>query len=380
MLGAALSNETKLVRAIVGEACTEREANEILASARALKVDPTEFLAHRFGALEVADRAAAWVGVATAAEVPADASFPRNIDRLDHIGEMRTFRAKTDGRDAVYCAPPASGLIGLREHLEREPGTRGNFCIVPPAAIRDAYAKSARDGLLQGARYRVTGLWPKASGAEVLSQSARTTFVTMLIVALILVLLAPVFMQPVIVPLVGVLLIVPAVIKLAAAALRQPLESPPRLLTNHELPLYTVLIPLRDEAHMVPQLGRAMQALDYPREKLQILFVAEEKSARTVEAVERLLDDPRFELLRVPDSMPRTKPKAINYALPFVRGAHIVVYDAEDVPEPDQLRKAASMFAADRSLDCLQAELVIDNASRTFSRGSLPASTQGSSG
>lgn len=100
-----------------------------------------------------------------------------------------------------------------------------------------------------------------------------------------------------------------------------------------------------------------------------MLFVVEERSAETVMAVERLLDDPRFELLCVPDSSPRTKPKAINYALPFVRGAHVVVYDAEDVPEPDQLRKAASAFAADRRLDCLQAELVVDNASEAALAG-----------
>jgi cellulose synthase/poly-beta-1,6-N-acetylglucosamine synthase-like glycosyltransferase len=100
-----------------------------------------------------------------------------------------------------------------------------------------------------------------------------------------------------------------------------------------------------------------------------VLFVVEEKSVETVTAVEALLDDPRFELLRVPDSSPRTKPKAINYALPFVRGAHVVVYDAEDVPDADQLRKAASVFAADRSLDCLQAELVVDNASETALAG-----------
>jgi cellulose synthase/poly-beta-1,6-N-acetylglucosamine synthase-like glycosyltransferase len=369
LLGAAVSSEAELVRAIVGATCEEQEVAGILASANALGVDPIEFLAHRMGAREVAARAATWIGVASATKVPDDACYPRNFDRLDYVGEMRTFRARIDGRDTVFCAPPVRGLIGLREHLGREPQARGNFCIVPPAAIRDAYARSARDGLLESARYRVTRLWPKASGAEVLSQAARTTFVTLLIVALVLVVLAPFFLQSIIVPLVGVLLIVPAILKLLAAMFPQPHAKPPALLSDEDLPVYTVLIPLRDEARMVPQLGRAMQALDYPREKLQVLFVVEEKSADTVAAVERLLDDPRFEMLRVPDSMPRTKPKAINYALPFVRGVHVVVYDAEDVPEPDQLRKAASAFAADHRIDCLQAELVVDNASETMLAG-----------
>jgi cellulose synthase/poly-beta-1,6-N-acetylglucosamine synthase-like glycosyltransferase len=105
-----------------------------------------------------------------------------------------------------------------------------------------------------------------------------------------------------------------------------------------------------------------LRCVDYPPEKLDILFVVETRSLSTVAAVQRELHDPRFELVLVPDALPRTKPKALNYALPLVRGEHLVVYDAEDIPEPGQLRLAASTFAADPELMCLQAELVIDNA------------------
>jgi len=78
--------------------------------------------------------------------------------------------------------------------------------------------------------------------------------------------------------------------------------------------------------------------------------------------VQQLLDDPRFELVVVPDAPPFTKPKALNYALPLVRGEHVAIYDAEDIPNPDQLRLAAAEFADDASVDCLQAELLVDNA------------------
>ena len=36
----------------------------------------------------------------------------------------------------------------------------------------------------------------------------------------------------------------------------------------------------------------------------------------------------------------------LDYALPLARGELLVIYDAEDVPAPDQLRKAAARFAA----------------------------------
>jgi cellulose synthase/poly-beta-1,6-N-acetylglucosamine synthase-like glycosyltransferase len=79
-----------------------------------------------------------------------------------------------------------------------------------------------------------------------------------------------------------------------------------------------------------------------------------------------VLGDPRFTLITVPKAPPYTKPKALNYALPFVRGQHVVVYDAEDIPAPDQLRLAASRFAAEPGIDCLQAELVLDNAAENW--------------
>jgi hypothetical protein len=34
----------------------------------------------------------------------------------------------------------------------------------------------------------------------------------------------------------------------------------------------------------------------------------------------------------------RTKPRALNAALPLARGALLTVYDAEDAPDPGQLR------------------------------------------
>lgn len=91
--------------------------------------------------------------------------------------------------------------------------------------------------------------------------------------------------------------------------------------------------------------------------------MVEARSAPTVAAVEAVLGDPRFRMVLVPDAAPRTKPKAIDYALPLARGEYVVVYDAEDVPEPDQLRLAASRFAEDPALACLQAELLPENAS-----------------
>jgi cellulose synthase/poly-beta-1,6-N-acetylglucosamine synthase-like glycosyltransferase len=104
-----------------------------------------------------------------------------------------------------------------------------------------------------------------------------------------------------------------------------------------------------------------MGALDYPAEKLDIKFVVESRSAATMAAIRARLGDPRFALVPVPDAAPRTKPKALDFALPLCRGEHVVVFDAEDIPDPDQLWKAVSHFRQAPALVCLQARLVIGN-------------------
>ena len=58
----------------------------------------------------------------------------------------------------------------------------------------------------------------------------------------------------------------------------------------------------------------------------------------------------------------KTKPRALNYALPFCTGEIIGIYDAEDAPEPDQLIKVAAQFeTADPKTVCLQGRLAYFN-------------------
>ncbi|MGB8600731.1 MAG: glycosyltransferase, partial [Rhizomicrobium sp.] len=130
-----------------------------------------------------------------------------------------------------------------------------------------------------------------------------------------------------------------------------------------DLPVYTVLIPLFGEAAVVPSLTQSLSALDYPRDKLDIKFVVEADDWPTRLAAGRAAQQGPFETVLVPYSLPRTKPKACNYALHFARGDFLVIFDAEDRPCTDQLRKAVAAFGAlPAQIACLQARLIIDNA------------------
>jgi glycosyltransferase XagB len=129
------------------------------------------------------------------------------------------------------------------------------------------------------------------------------------------------------------------------------------------LPLYSVLVPLYREASVVPHLVAALTAIDYPAARLEILLVVESIDIETQGALRAAALPRHMRVLVVPDGDPRTKPRAIQYALQFAHGDYVVVYDAEDMPEPDQLRRAlAALMAEPGRLGCLQARLNIYNS------------------
>jgi cellulose synthase/poly-beta-1,6-N-acetylglucosamine synthase-like glycosyltransferase len=129
-------------------------------------------------------------------------------------------------------------------------------------------------------------------------------------------------------------------------------------LKEADWPLYTILCPLYHEAQVVPQFVQAMLALDYPPDKLQILFLTEEDDAETRNAIRALSLPRHFQMLVVPDGKPRTKPRACNYGLMHAIGSYVVIYDAEDIPDPLQLKKAVLTFAGhETDVVCVQAKL-----------------------
>ncbi len=153
-----------------------------------------------------------------------------------------------------------------------------------------------------------------------------------------------------------------AALRLSSALYTHPAPNRPLRIDDKELPIYTIICALYREEKVVGDLVAAIRALDYPIEKLDVKFVLETDDLATRRALDRLDLGPPFEIITAPAIGPRTKPKALNVALPLARGVYTAVYDAEDAPEPDQLRRAVAAFkGSDERLACLQASLTIDN-------------------
>jgi hypothetical protein len=151
-------------------------------------------------------------------------------------------------------------------------------------------------------------------------------------------------------------------LRFATALMRRPRKAPPAGRADRDLPLYTIVAALYREQRSVDGLLNAIARLDYPPEKLDVILAVEADDDETREAIANASCARPPRVILVPEGAPRTKPRALNAALPFARGSLTVVYDAEDRPEPDQLRRAVDAFAAgDGMLACVQARLSIDN-------------------
>ncbi|HEY6470529.1 MAG TPA: glycosyltransferase [Candidatus Dormibacteraeota bacterium] len=135
-----------------------------------------------------------------------------------------------------------------------------------------------------------------------------------------------------------------------------------RAVPDDQLPVYTVMIAAYDEPEVIATTLRSLAALDYPAHLLDIKLLLEADDSATRSAVLAAHPAANVEVVLVPPSRPRTKPKALNFGLLRARGALITIYDAEDRPEPLQLRRAVLAFSrAAPEVACLQARLEYHN-------------------
>lgn len=113
---------------------------------------------------------------------------------------------------------------------------------------------------------------------------------------------------------------------------------------DEELPIYSILVPMYKEPQMLPYMVENLDKLDYPPEKLDIKIVLEADDAETIQMADDLNLGSNYQVIITPHSLPKTKPKACNFALNFCKGKYVTIYDAEDRPDPDQLKKALICF------------------------------------
>lgn len=271
----------------------------------------------------------------------------------------------------VACADPSSAT---RAAISDRYGPRALLAVTSKFDIVWTVQWLFYDRLAKDAAYALDERAPEISARQVMTRAQFRIIAACTVSIVTAFSVAPVLSLAVLLTAVGIVYaanIVLRVLLFAAAGWREKGHAISKhelaAFNDRELPAFTIIAPLYREAHMVGPLVRALKALDYPSAKLDIKIVLEEDDTETIAAAKAARLDGRFEILRVPLGSPRTKPRACNYALRFARGAFTVIYDAEDRPEPDQLKKAAAAFrSAPSSVACFQARLNVYNANENW--------------
>ncbi|MEL6171422.1 MAG: glycosyltransferase, partial [Pseudomonadota bacterium] len=143
-------------------------------------------------------------------------------------------------------------------------------------------------------------------------------------------------------------LIVTAMLKTAAFITRlaeaDASEEKPPQEQSAPLPRVSVLVPMFRETEVAHALIARLTQLTYPKCLLDVLLVLEEEDELTRRTLAQIDLPSWIRVVVVPDGQPRTKPRAMNYALDFCTGDIVGIYDAEDAPGPDQITRIARRF------------------------------------
>ena len=272
----------------------------------------------------------------------------------------------------TVIVPEAWRLEALRKSLSEKPGLRGSLVVASPASIRKAVWDAGAEERVRkityaldqderdaSARRVMTG--PQGFALAMVVYLSATGFALWPFAALtVLHVILTMFFSG------GTLLRVCALV--ASAGWKR--ASPPAPASDCGLPIYTVLIALHREADMAPAIVSRISALDWPKSRLDIKYVCEADDEATIQALQALDLGPECEIVLTPQFGPRTKPKALQYALQGARGTLVAVYDAEDKPAPGQLKEAWAAFRdGDARLGCLQAPLAIANLRTSWISG-----------
>ena len=295
--------------------------------------------------------------------------------RLGALGARHGLRValvrQPDGTVAHLIADPALDLAMLGRALRRSPGLRAGLLVAPPGALRSALIARSEKRLLFDAQHGLFLRSPEFCAKTVVTAWQGAAAVAALAAFLVALWLAP--LATMLVFEVGASLGFAACVALRLLAWRE--ARPPRLTRPPpadpaQQPVYSVLVALYRESAVLPQLLAALGRLQWPRSKLEIKLVCEADDAETLAALGRHRLQPNIEVVLVPPGLPRTKPKALAYALPLCSGRFVTLYDAEDRPHPEQLLEAWRRFRDEPDeLACLQAPLVVANGGA----GALPA-------
>ncbi|GEM_PF-4267556 len=283
---------------------------------------------------------------------------------------MVPLREEADGSLTVLVADPTSD--GPETVIEETLGPRHlNKIVGSDIDVLRLITALRRDLLLEQAVEFLARTAPELSATTVMGRKQRWALALFLVALMVSAVVWPMPVAMVLLLLFNFLfaanVLFRVTVGIAGLVAQRKAPKPLPASERSDWPFYSVLVPMyKEPPHVVRSLVQAIERLDYPKEKLDVIFLLEEDDQLTVASCKEASPPGYVRLITVPPSLPRTKPKALNWGLLFAHGEYLTIYDAEDQPEPDQLKKAVLRFEMSRGLACLQAALNFYNARRNL--------------
>lgn len=267
----------------------------------------------------------------------------------------------------IYTAPTLSNIAQIKQYCGDSSVDSSLLSMISPSSLTDFFLSKHSDHLVHNA---VNMLENSARhSARTVASAQQGIFIgAVMTTCLFLAMIAPSLLWSIFHALFSLLFVGCIVLRVLAGLYARANTTPLLIGRAGNLPKYTVMVALYEEAGVVSQLVEAMKSLDWPISRLEVLFLCEVDDYPTLAAFKKEMLPAGFKIICVPRTDPRTKPKALNYGLQLAEGEFVVIYDAEDRPHPGQLREAWQRFteASDKKLACLQAPLVITNGADSW--------------
>ena len=300
---------------------------------------------------------------------PHDSSFMHRWSGQMMIAEnWAPLRQEADG--TVLVATARVPDVERREHIERTIGGPVRFGVATSWDIRNLVLHVFHAEIADEAANELFRQNPELSARIVFSRGQKVGIAALVVVALVALIFWPAVVVISAITLISVVFFAGTLFKFLIAmrgakfdVVERVTDAQVAALHDSELPVYTVLVPVFREANIVGQLVGNLGQIDWPAEKLEVLILIEQEDTLTRDALAKASPPPNFHVVTIPKGAPQTKPRACNVGLFFATGEFLVIYDAEDTPDPDQLKKAFLAFrrGGDKTV-CIQASLNYFNA------------------
>jgi cellulose synthase/poly-beta-1,6-N-acetylglucosamine synthase-like glycosyltransferase len=301
--------------------------------------------------------------------VPHDSVFMHRWSGQLMVAEnWMPLRREPDGSVLVATAriPDAE----RREHIQRTVGEPVRFGVATSWDIRNLVLRVFHAEIADEAANELFRQNPELSARVVFSRGQKVGFIALVVIGLVCLVFWPAIVVITAIAAISVIFFAGTLFKFLIAMRGAKFDVVERVtqqlvddLRDSDLPIYTVLVPVFREANIVGQLVGNLGKIDWPAEKLEVLILIEEEDTLTRDALAQASPPPNFHVVTIPKGQPQTKPRACNVGLYFATGEYLVIYDAEDTPDPDQLKKAFVAFRrGGEKTVCIQASLNYFNA------------------